>query len=103
MTVFNISNSGVVAGGPGDDTLKLTYNTATDGVWLLSTALNPAGGYDGMFNGLGSNDTSFTGIENFWFTDLSGGADIIRTGTGNDNLKGGGGNDLLNGRSDQGL
>ncbi len=65
MTVFNITNSGTANGGPGDDTLKLTYSAFTDGVWLLSPTVNPAGGYDGAFNGFGGNDTIFTGIENF--------------------------------------
>jgi len=95
MTVFNITNSGNVTGGPGDDTLNLTYNTTTNGVWLTGMIDNPAGGYDGRFDGYVSNDTNFTGIENFGFTDLSGGNDNIHTGAGNDVLNGGGGNDEL--------
>ena len=94
MTIFNITNFGNVHGGAGDDTLNLTYNTTTNGVWLLGLTLG-ADGYSGVFDGKWTNDTTFTGIENFGFTDMSGGNDIIRTGAGNDTINGGAGDDEL--------
>jgi serralysin len=86
-----------IDGGTGNDHLTLLWNSATDGVWLLSTTVNANGGYDGQFNGLGAADTNFTGIEQITFIDKSGGDDIIRTGAGKDTLKGGGGDDELDG------
>jgi Ca2+-binding RTX toxin-like protein len=86
-----------IDGGTGDDRLILIWNSATNGVWLQGITANAGGGYDGQFNGLGSNDVNFTGIEKFRFTDLAGGNDIINTGAGDDMLSGGGGNDTLNG------
>jgi Ca2+-binding RTX toxin-like protein len=104
-----------VAGGSGTDTLDLTYAVATNGVWLTNLTASGEGGYNGSFDGLGSNDIFFSSIERFVFTDLSGGNDLIYTGDfadkvngglgtdaikgmgGNDRLLGGGGADNLNG------
>lgn len=99
MATFNVVNKSttIIAGGPGEDRLIYTYNTDTNDVWLVDLAVDPAGGYTGTFDGLGSNNASFTGIEHFTFTDLSGGNDIIRTGDGDDELNGGDGNDELSG------
>ncbi|MBV1866274.1 MAG: hypothetical protein KUG74_17815, partial [Rhodobacteraceae bacterium] len=85
-----------VKGGAGSDRLKLTYSIATNDVWLNDLVDDGTGSYSGTFNGLGSNDLSFAGIEHFTFIDNSGGNDIINTGNGRDVLKGGGGNDTLN-------
>ncbi len=86
-----------VDGGAGTDTLIVTYAVATNGVWLDNVVAEGGGSYSGRFNGMGSNDLLFAGIERFSFTDRSGGDDIIRTFEGNDTLNGGGGNDLLHG------
>ena len=91
-----MGGSDTVYGGAGNDLLALTYAVPTDGVWLIDTAADTVnGGYKGQFNGMGSNDVWFTGIERFSFTDLSSGNDDIRTGDGADTLNGGGGNDKL--------
>ncbi len=99
MATFNIINKSTttIAGGPGEDRLTYTYDTTTNDVWLTDLSADPAGGYTGHFDGMGSNDAPFTGIEHFTFTDLSGGNDIIRTGDGDDVLNGGDGNDELSG------
>jgi len=104
MTDFFVVNASVdpIIGTAGDDRLTLTYNTTTNDVWLTNLAPTAtgaetpvAGGYSGMFNGMGANNVTFAGIERFRFTDLSAGNDIITTGNGNDTLNGGGGNDRL--------
>lgn len=82
------------AGGAGDDLLRLVWEGATTGVWLNPVTAG-AGGYSGRFDGVGGNDLSFSGINRFYFNDVSGGADIIHTGAGNDTLYGGGGDDHL--------
>ncbi len=92
-----MGGSDTVEGASGNDVLILTYAVPTNDVWLTDlTADTVSGGYKGMFNGMGSNDVSFSGIERFSFTDASGGNDIIRTGDGADTLNGGAGNDALN-------
>ncbi len=85
-----------VAGGLGHDRLVLTYDIGTSGVWLGPLTQDASGGYSGFFNGLGSNDLNFSGIEDLTFIDKSGGNDSINTGDGQDILNGGGGNDYLN-------
>ena len=106
MTDFFVVNASVdpIIGTAGDDRLTLTYNTTTNGVWLTNLAPTAtgaetpvAGGYSGMFNGMGANDVTFSGIENFTFIDQSGGNDRITTGDGNDGLFGGAGDDRLAG------
>ncbi len=87
----------VVNGGTGNDFLKLTYDIATNDVWLTNLTEDTVnGGYKGTFDGLGSNNLNFSGIERFTFIDQSGGNDIINTGDGRDSLSGGAGNDTLN-------
>lgn len=97
MTDFTVYNAGDVVGTAGQDRLTFIYNTTTNDVWLLELTGTFATGYSGMFDGLGSNNCTFTGIEHFTFIDQSGGNDIINTGDGNDWLEGGGGNDILRG------
>ena len=106
MTDFFVVNASVdpIIGTAGDDRLTLTYNTTTNDVWLTNLAPTAtgaetpvAGGYSGMFNGMGANDVTFSGIENFTFIDQSGGNDRITTGDGNDGLFGGAGDDRLAG------
>lgn len=86
-----------VNGGAGSDLLTVVYGIATTGVWLNNLSGSLQNGYAGTFNGMGGNDCSFSGIERFSFTDLSGGNDIINTGDGNDTLNGGAGSDTLRG------
>ncbi|MBE1285677.1 MAG: hypothetical protein GJ676_20365 [Rhodobacteraceae bacterium] len=97
MAIFNVTNTGTATGGAGPDTLNLTYNTTSNGVWLQNITGNLATGYSGMFDGYGLNNTVFSGIEHFGFTDASGGDDIIVTGDGNDTVNAGGGDDIVNG------
>jgi len=87
----------VVDGGAGSDLLSVIYKIPTNDVWLTNLSGSLASGYSGTFNGLGGNDLSFSGIERFSFTDMSGGNDIISVGAGNDTLNGGAGNDSLTG------
>jgi Ca2+-binding RTX toxin-like protein len=96
ITIYMLG-SNTVAGGGGSDLLTVFYETATNDVYLTNLTADPGGGYSGMFDGLGSNNLSFSGIERFSFTDRAGGNDIINTGNGNDVLNGGAGNDILNG------
>ena len=95
MADFFATNKGTIVGTAGEDRLTMTYNTATNDVWLRDLVDNGGGSYSGTFNGAGSNDVFFSGIEHFTFTDLSGGNDDINTGNGDDTLNGGDGNDLL--------
>lgn len=90
-----MNGNDTVNGGSGFDTLRVTYNAATNGVWLQGPIADANGALRGMLNGMGSNDLTFYGIERIAFTDLSGGDDIIETGRFNDTLRGGGGNDRL--------
>ena len=93
-----MGGSDTVDGGAGSDVLTVTYNVVSNGVWLTNLAVDTvSGGYKGLFDGYGSNDVWFSGIERFSFTDASGGNDNIRTGDGADTLNGGAGNDALNG------
>lgn len=96
MANYVITNGGTVAGTAGVDTLTYIYNTTTNGVWTSNWSGDMSTGYSGYFNGLASNDGTFSGIERFEFIDNSGGDDIIRTGDYDDTLRGGGGDDLLN-------
>lgn len=84
-----------VVGGGGSDLLTVTYDVASNDVYLTNLTGSLAAGYSGTFDGMGGNDLAFAGIERFSFTDLSGGNDWITTGDGNDSLVGGGGNDVL--------
>lgn len=86
-----------VVGGVGDDRLVFTLASGPGGTNMTGLTVNASGGYDGVFDIFGPNDTSFTGIENFSFTDKVGGQDIITTGGGNDRLYGGVGNDIFRG------
>jgi Ca2+-binding RTX toxin-like protein len=87
-----------VRGGPGDDSLTVIFEgVGTGGVWLENVQAEGGGSWGGVFNGPGSNDILFTGIERFGFDDRSGGDDIVRTFEGDDTLDGGAGNDLLHG------
>ena len=90
-----MNGADTINGGSGFDTLRVTYNAATNGVWLLGPTADANGALTGQFNGMGANDLNFQGIERIAFTDLSGGDDIIETGRFNDTLRGGGGNDRL--------
>ena len=100
MADFFATNVGIIAGGPGEDRLTVTYNADAAGVWLNLT-VDPAGGYTGTFDGTGANNIVFSGIEHFTFIDAGGGPDIINTGDGKDSLSGGGGDDIL--RSGKGI
>ncbi len=96
MTVFNITNKGTVTGTAGEDRLIMTYTLTASGVGMTSFAEWAGGGYAGWFNGSGSNDVTFYGIEHFTFNDLGGSNDWILTGDGQDVLNGGAGDDYLN-------
>lgn len=104
MTTFTVTNSysGTITGGV-TDRLDFIYTATTNGVWLNNLSLpgsgaeTPAGGYSGMFDGMGFNDCHFSGFGSFGFSDRSGGDDIIYSGDGNDSLDGGAGNDDLRG------
>jgi Ca2+-binding RTX toxin-like protein len=95
MAIFNFTNKGTVTGTAGIDTLNVTYDAFSTGVYLTNLTGTLASGYSGMFDGYGDNNVTFSGIENFGFLDVSGGYDRIFTGDGNDSLSGGGGNDTL--------
>ncbi len=95
MAQFLATNIGNIVGTSGTDSLTVTYNYDAAGVWLLDLSGDLATGYSGTFNGTGSQNVIFSGIENLNFIDHGGGPDIIYTGDGNDNLQGGGGGDKL--------
>jgi Ca2+-binding RTX toxin-like protein len=102
MTDFTVTNASLppdhVRGAPGDDSLTVIFEgVGTGGVWLENAQAEGGGSWGGRFNGPGSNDILFTGIERFGFEDRSGGDDIVRTFGGDDTLNGGAGNDLLHG------
>ncbi len=84
-----------VDGGIGSDVLTVTYDITSNDVWLTDVSGTLGDGYSGMFDGSGGNNLSFSGIERFSFTDMSGGNDLITVGDGNDTLNGGAGNDTL--------
>lgn len=86
-----------IVGTDAEDRLIFTLASGPGGTTLSGLILNVLGGYDGTFDISGPNDTSFTGIENFSFTDKVGGQDVITTGGGDDMLTGGRGNDVLRG------
>ena len=86
----------IVDGGSGDDRLILTNTIMGADVWLSPLTNDGGGSYSGFFNGLGTNDITFSGIEHITFTDLGAGDDSLNTGDGQDVLNGGGGNDYLN-------
>lgn len=90
-------DASLYAGGAGDDRLIFTLASGPGGTVMTGLAANPLGGYDGVFDVPGPNDTSFTGIEHFTFYDKVGGSDAITTGSGNDVLNGGRGNDVFRG------
>jgi serralysin len=92
MAAFSITDVGTATGGVGPDTLTYIATTGT-GVVLTGMTGDLLAGYDGTFNGTGTNDGVFTDIENFVFTDSAGGADNITTGDGIDVLNLGGGDD----------
>jgi Ca2+-binding RTX toxin-like protein len=95
MTDYTITNGGSVTGTAGSD--RLTYNiNVLGGVVLTGMTGSLAAGYSGEFNGPGTNDGNFTGIEHFTFNDQAGGDDDITTLGGEDVLNGGDGNDRLN-------
>lgn len=93
-----LGGSDQVSGGGGTDRLSVTVTAASNssGVWLNNLAAG-VGGYSGTFNGDGSNDIAFSGVDRFIFRDLGAGADIILAGNGADQVYAGGGNDILNG------
>jgi Ca2+-binding RTX toxin-like protein len=106
MAEYTVTNQSLVTitGTAEEDRLIYIYNAPTNDVWLLGIGPAPegdatpvAGGYSGSFNGMGSNDCPFSGIEHFTFVDESGGNDWIVSGDGNDELNGGAGNDTLYG------
>ena len=96
MADYIIDNTGFVPADEDFDTL--TYN-ATVGAGVILTGLTGslALGYSGVFDGTGSNDGVFSGIESFTFNDLIGGSDDITTGDAADTLNLGAGNDSGNG------
>ncbi|WP_444464986.1 beta strand repeat-containing protein [Rhodobacter capsulatus] len=97
LVTLTMGGSDSVAGGSGTDRLVVTYDVASNGVWLTNLTADAGGGYSGTFNGMGSNDIAFSGIESFVFTDRSGGADRLRLGASNDTLAMGGGDDTMAG------
>ncbi|PYF06566.1 hemolysin type calcium-binding protein [Rhodobacter viridis] len=97
IVTMTMGGADSVAGGAGTDRLIITYDIATNGVWLTDLRADAAGGYVGTFDGLGSNNLSFTGIEVLSFTDLSGGDDRLRLGNGADTIDAGGGADTMAG------
>jgi len=95
MSNFFLTDADSITGTPGVDRLTVTYNFDDGGVSLTNLSGTLASGYSGTFNGTGTNDVNFSGIENFSFIDQGSGPDIIYTGDGDDNLSGGAGNDDL--------
>jgi Ca2+-binding RTX toxin-like protein len=96
MATFAIINTGTATGATGPDTL--TYNATTGtGVLLENMTGDFATGYAGLFDGTGTNNGTFTGIELFVFNDSAGGADKLFLGDGNDSVNAGAGNDSIAG------
>ena len=93
--VITLSGEGTdsVDGGLNRDRLALTYTTA---VTLGALGGDFANGYSGLFDGVGSENLAFVGIEDFSVTMLGANILIIQTGDGDDVLAGGDGADLLN-------
>ncbi len=93
MTIYNITNFGTVAGGPGNDTLNLTYNATTNGVWLTGVTPDSGGGYSGVFSGdnlapdnaLWGN-AALTHTQILAFADNSSGIDTVFTFAGGETL-----------------
>ena len=83
-----------VAGGSGDDRLVLNY--IDGGVTLNAPSGDLATGYSGLFDGAGSQNVTFSGIESFTYTNTGIGIDTITTGDGNDVFATGAGNDIVN-------
>ncbi|SPJ28754.1 calcium-binding protein [Falsiruegeria mediterranea] len=83
-------------GGTPDDRLIYNYTVPNSGVTVGFWNGGLPGGYSGVFDGLGTNNAWFSGIENFTFNSFVVGNDNIRTGDGNDILNSGDGDDTLN-------
>ncbi len=98
MAVFNQTNSGTSNGAVGADTLNYTINTTggTTGVLLTGITGSLATGYAGTFDGPGTSNGIFTGIENFGFVDTAGGNDTLNFGDGADSINSGAGDDIIN-------
>ncbi|MDT8853492.1 calcium-binding protein [Paracoccaceae bacterium Fryx2] len=90
-----IPGNDTVTGGTGDDSLTI-INNLEGGVLVQGFTNYSDGSHGGIFNALGNNDITFSGIERIAFTDNGGGADNITTGRGNDTISAGGGNDTIN-------
>ena len=86
-----------VTGTSGIDRLTFVVTTGPGGAELSGIRANPMGGYQGVFDMSGADDTAFSRIEQFMFVDTVGGNDSITTGAGQDILHGGSGNDMLKG------
>ena len=94
LIILPLAGSDTVNAGVGRDTLIVVYELA--GGVAMAVGGSFASGYSGLFNGLASNDLTFTGVETISFTNEGAtGDDIITTGDGNDTLSGGGGDDIL--------
>ncbi|MDK3017184.1 calcium-binding protein [Pseudodonghicola flavimaris] len=89
----------VITGTAEEDRLVYTLVSGAGGVLLETPVPSAGGGYSGVFQTAEGENTSFTGIEVFKFSDLVGGDDIITTAAGDDVLLGRGGNDVLNGNA----
>lgn len=99
MADFNVfgPDAAPVTGTSGVDRLIYTLGSGGFSGVVLSVAGSLATGYSGTFDAPGTDDTDFTGIENFSFFDHVGGNDALTTGDGDDNLNGLNGNDTLDG------
>lgn len=72
ITVTGVGGTDTVSGGDGSDRLTLLWDAAasTSGITLSSITGSLAAGYSGLFDGAGSNNVSFSGIEHFTVIDL---------------------------------
>lgn len=83
-------------GGDGADRLVVNLTSAVSSISTGSFSGDLAGGYTGFYDGAGSNNVTFSGIEHFSITFAGAGSAILRTGDGNDSLVGGAAADTLN-------
>ncbi|MGB3203885.1 MAG: hypothetical protein WBB28_02720, partial [Crinalium sp.] len=95
-TINSGLGSDVVDGGAGSDLLIVDYSSISNAGMYSSVSSNGTGGFNGAYyDYYGSNQVSFSNIEQFQITGTAVG-DNIYTGDGNDTISGGAGDDTIN-------
>ncbi|PHO03051.1 hypothetical protein CSC82_14110 [Rhodobacteraceae bacterium 4F10] len=93
--VYTDDDDNTIHGGGSNDRLTYSYTIPNTGVTTGYFSGGLPGGYSGLFDGSGSNNAWYSGMEHLTFLTSVTGNDNIRSGDGNDSLMSGAGNDTL--------